>query len=232
MLSQAAAFPLPRGFQTPVPPRTELDAPSPGPERPALPSLGIPMCFARNKEIFGQGEPSSYVYRVVSGLVRVSKLLPDGRRQISAFHMAGDMFGFEPDNVRHFSAEAVVPAQVVAFKWPAILRAGAQSGEIYRELLNATMKGLRQTQEQLLLIGRKNALERVTAFLLEMADRTGKTAVVELPMPRHDIADYLGLTLETVSRMFAELKGLKAIKLDGARKVQLLDHERLAKMCA
>ena len=62
--------------------------------------------------------------------------------------------------------------------------------------------------------------------------RTGKNAVVELPMPRHDIADYLGLTLETVSRMFAELKGLKAIKLDGARKVQLLDHEQLAKMCA
>lgn len=230
MLTQATASPLAQPLPIPIQPQ-----PKRGPfgqESSAPRSLGIAMTFPRNKEICGEGEPSKYVYRVVSGLVRVSKLLPDGRRQISAFHMPGDMFGFEPDNVRHFSAEAVVPTQVVAYKWRTVLTADVQAGEIYRELLNATLKGLRQTQEQLLLIGRKSALERVTAFLLEMADRTGKNAVVELPMPRHDIADYLGLTLETVSRMFGELRELKAIKLDGARKVELLDREQLANMCA
>jgi CRP-like cAMP-binding protein len=101
-----------------------------------------------------------------------------------------------------------------------------------RDLLNLTMISLRNSQEHLLLLGRKNALERVAAFLLEMAKRTNADGVVELAMPRHDIADYLGLTLETVSRMFAELKEQGAIRLEGARCVHLLDKERLAAMGA
>ena len=189
---------------------------------------GIPMSFARNAEIYGEGETSGCVYKVVSGVVRVSKLLPDGRRQIGAFHMAGDMFGFDPDDVRHFSAEAIVPTKVLVFRGQSLLSKGIQSEAFLRELLSAATRELRHTQEQLLIVGRKNALERVAAFLLEMADRAGKKTVVELAMPRHDIADYLGLTLETVSRMFAELKELGAIKLDGARRVRLLDRERLA----
>jgi CRP/FNR family nitrogen fixation transcriptional regulator len=183
-------------------------------------------------EIFGEGEPARHVYKVVSGVVRISKLLPDGRRQISAFHTAGDMFGFETDDLHHASAEAVTPVKLVAYKWQSLLQAGTQSASLVRDLLNLTMIGLRRTQEHLLLLGRKNALERVAAFLLEMA-RRGKTGpVLELAMPRHDIADYLGLTLETVSRMFAELKALGAIKLEGARRVHLLDKERLAAMSA
>jgi CRP/FNR family nitrogen fixation transcriptional regulator len=189
--------------------------------------VGIPMTFARNAEICGEAEPSGSIYMVVSGMVRISKLLPDGRRQISAFHTPGDLFGFEPDEVRHFSAEAVVQTKVVAFKWQSLITASVRSGAFIRELLHVTMKGLRHTQEQLLLLGRKNALERVAAFLLEMAERSGKTGVVELAMARHDIADYLGLTLETVSRMFAELKALGVIGLDGARRVHVLDSERL-----
>ncbi len=101
-----------------------------------------------------------------------------------------------------------------------------------RDLLNLTMIGLRRTQEHLLLLGRKNALERVAAFLIEMSKRGKEGAVLELAMPRHDIADYLGLTLETVSRMFAELKSLGAIKLEGARRVHFVDKERLAAMSA
>jgi CRP/FNR family nitrogen fixation transcriptional regulator len=169
---------------------------------------------------------------VVSGVVRISKLLPDGRRQISAFHTAGDMFGFETDELHHASAEAVVPVKLVAYKWQSLLAEGTQSASLVRDLLNLTMIGLRRTQEHLLLLGRKNALERVAAFLLEMAKRAKPGQVIELAMPRHDIADYLGLTLETVSRMFAELKALGAIRLEGARRVHLLDKERLAAMSA
>jgi CRP/FNR family nitrogen fixation transcriptional regulator len=189
---------------------------------------GIAMTFARNAEICGESEPAGHIYMVVSGMVRISKLLPDGRRQISAFHMPGDLFGFEPDEVRHFSAEAVVQTKVIAFRWQRLITASVRSGAFIRELLHVTMKGLRHTQEQLLLIGRKNALERVAAFLLEMAERSGKTGVVELAMARHDIADYLGLTLETVSRMFAELKALGVIGLEGPRRIHVLDPERLA----
>ena len=96
--------------------------------------------------------------------------------------------------IHHCSAEAVVPAKVVAFKWQGLVGAGA-STSLVRELLTRTMIGLRHTQDHLLLLGRKNALERLAAFLLEMADRSGSTEVLDLAMPRHDIADYLGLTL-------------------------------------
>jgi CRP/FNR family nitrogen fixation transcriptional regulator len=168
----------------------------------------------------------------VSGVVRISKLLPDGRRQISAFHTAGDMFGFEADDLHHASAEAVTPVKVIAYKWQSLLADSAGSASVVRDLLNLTIIGLRQTQEHLLLLGRKNALERVAAFLLDMAKRTKTGPVVELAMARHDIADYLGLTLETVSRMFAELKDQGAIKLEGARRVHLLDTERLVAMSA
>ena len=194
--------------------------------------VGVPISVGSNMEIYGEGEPASHVYKVVSGVVRVSKLLPDGRRQISAFHTTGDMFGFEADDLHHASAEAVVPVKLVAYKWQSLLQEGMQSASLVRDLLNLTMIGLRRTQEHVLLLGRKNALERVAAFLLDMAKRAKSGPVVELAMPRHDIADYLGLTLETVSRMFAELKALGAIRLEGARRVHLLDKERLAAMGA
>ncbi len=226
MLTQATISQTPQ-FRPGFPLRQGLDRTLPGGQTEAGP-VGIPMSFARNAEICGEAEPSGRIYMVVSGVVRISKLLPDGRRQISAFHMAGDLFGFEPDEIRHFSAEAVVQTKVVAFKWQSLIAAGVQSSAFFRELLHVTMKGLRHTQEQLLLIGRKNALERVAAFLLEMVGRSGKVGPVELAMPRHDIADYLGLTLETVSRMFAELRAQGVIKLEGARRVHVLDLERLA----
>jgi CRP/FNR family transcriptional regulator, nitrogen fixation regulation protein len=197
-----------------------------------LGALGIAMSFGRNMEVYAEGEPAVHIYKVISGVVRISKLLPDGRRQISAFHTTGDMFGFEPGDVHHASAEAVGPVKVVAYKWHSLLVAGVRSVGLVRDLLNLTMIGLRNSQEHLLLLGRKNALERVAAFLLDMAKRTSADGVVELAMPRHDIADYLGLTLETVSRMFAELKEQGAIRLEGARRVHLLDLERLAAMGA
>ena len=194
--------------------------------------IGLAMSFARNAEIYAEGETAGYVYKVISGVVRVSKLLPDGRRQISAFHMPGEMFGFEANELHHASAEAVVPVKVVAYKWEGVLGAERQSASFVRELLSLTVLGLRHTQDHLLLLGRKNALERLAEFLLEMSARMGGSAVLELAMPRHDIADYLGLTLETVSRMFAELKEMGAIKLESARRVHLLDKAALRAMGA
>jgi CRP/FNR family transcriptional regulator, nitrogen fixation regulation protein len=201
-------------------------------ETSGLGALGVVMSVSRNAEVYAEGEPAGNVYKVVSGVVRISKLLPDGRRQISAFHMPGDMFGFEAGDLHHASAEAVTPVKVIAYKWQSLLNAGCRSASLVRDLLNLTMVGLRQTQEHLLLLGRKNALERVAAFLLDTAKRTKSVSVVELAMARHDIADYLGLTLETVSRMIAELKERGAIRLEGARRVHLLDKEQLAAMSA
>ena len=192
--------------------------------------IGLAMSFARNAEVYAEGETAGYVYKLISGVVRVSKLLPDGRRQISAFHMPGEMFGFEADEVHHASAEAVVPTKVVAYRWEGVLGAEKQPASFVRELLNLTVLGLRHTQDHLLLLGRKNALERLAEFLLEMSARMGGSSVLDLAMPRHDIADYLGLTLETVSRMFAELKEMGAIRLESARRVHLLDKAALKAM--
>lgn len=196
--------------------------------RPA--SSGMVLSFGRNAEIYAEGETARHVYKVVSGVVRVSKLLPDGRRQISAFHLPGDTFGFEADDIHSASAEAVVPTKLLAVKWQS-LGAAAPEG-LMRELLALTMVGLRRSQDHLLLLGRKNALERLAAFLLEMAARAGDAKVLDLAMPRHDIADYLGLTLETVSRTFADLKQLGAVKLESARRVHLIDAGRLKAMAA
>jgi CRP/FNR family transcriptional regulator, nitrogen fixation regulation protein len=228
MLTQVAhATPLPHQPDIALPLRGKRADASSG-----LCALGIAMSFGRNMEIYAEGEPAAHIYKVVSGVVRISKLLPDGRRQISSFHTSGDMFGFEADDLHHASAEAVVPVKVIAYKWQSLLSAGTRSTSLVRDLLNLTMVGLGHTQEHLLLLGRKNALERVAAFLLDMAKRTTTGSVVELAMPRHDIADYLGLTLETVSRMFSELKERGAIKLEGARRVHLLDRDQLAAMSA
>ncbi len=224
--------------QSPVTQTPRLQSPFtfPASRKPATPKSGMPagiaMSFGRNAEIYAEGETSAYVYKVVSGVVRISKLLPDGRRQISAFHMPGEMFGFEADGNHHASAEAVVPTKVIAFKWDGLPSTDRQSTSFVRELLNRTVIGLRHTQDHLLLLGRKNALERLAAFLLEMDARTGSSHVLDLAMPRHDIADYLGLTLETVSRMFAELKEMGAIKLESARRVHLLNAAKLKAMGA
>jgi CRP-like cAMP-binding protein len=194
--------------------------------------FGLAMSFARNAEIYAEGESSGYVYKLVCGVVRVSKLLPDGRRQISAFHLPGEMFGLEADASNLASAEAVTPVKVIAYRWDGVPGASRHSPCVMCELLNLAVIGLRHAQDHLLLLGRKNALERVAAFLLEMDARAGSNHILDLAMPRHDIADYLGLTLETVSRMFAELKQMGAVKLETARRVHLIDLAKLRALIA
>jgi len=193
------------------------------PLRPGNTSAGLSMSFGRNAEVYAEDEPSGYVYKLISGVVRVSKLLPDGRRQINAFHLPGEMFGFEADELHHASAEAVTPIRVIAYRREGMLRINKESANFVRELLNLTVLGLRHSQNHLLLLGRKNALERLATFLLEMSARMGGGMTLDLAMPRHDIADYLGLTLETVSRMFATLKDMGLIELESARRVHLLN---------
>lgn len=233
MLTPAPVSELPRmDHQRRPAPGTERLAPRVARSEPeAFLPASVPMNFSRNAEIYAEDEMAGYVYKLISGVVRISNLLPDGRRQISAFHLPGDMFGFEVDDLHHASAEAVVPAKVIAFKWRSLMSATASTGFVH-ELLNRTMIGLRQSQEHLLLLGRKNALERLAAFLLELAQRSGQDSVLDLAMPRHDIADYLGLTLETVSRMFAELKETGTIRLESARRVHMIDMTKLRAMAA
>jgi len=161
--------------------------------------------YDSGNEIFGEAEPANYLYQVVEGAVRTHKLLSDGRRQIGAFHMPGDIFGFENGHVHRFTAEAIVDTTVRFVNRESFERVEETDFAMFKSLLNMTTDSLQHAEDHMLLLGRKNALERVAAFLLEMHRRQIPEGFVALPMGRRDIADYLGLTLETVSRILSEL---------------------------
>jgi CRP-like cAMP-binding protein len=191
--------------------------------------IGAAMPFARNSEIYGENEPATYLYKVISGTVRTYKVLSDGRRQIGGFYVAGDMFGFENAAMHSFSAEAITQAKVMAIKRSAVTALAARNCSVAQQLLAVTGRELARTQEHLMLLV-KTAQERVAGFLLEMADRIHAHNEVELPMSRQDIADYLGLTIETVSRTLTQLENSAAIALPTSRRIVLRNRGALHRL--
>ena len=171
--------------------------------------------YSKGTEIFGQVEPADYIYQVIEGAVRSHKLLSDGRRQIGAFHLPGDIFGLENGGFHRFTAEAIVETTVRLMKRESLERVAKTDFTMVRSLLNMTTDNLQHAENHMLLLGRKTSLERVAAFLLEMNSRLTAAGVMALPMDRRDIADYLGLTLETVSRALSELQRKGYLKLAG-----------------
>ena len=189
--------------------------------------------YSKLAEIFGEGELAEYVYQITSGAVRTYKLLADGRRQINAFHLPGDIFGIENGEVYRFSADAIQNTTVKVAR-----RHHLFDGFKHREsgfptnLLGLVTRNLQHAEDHMLLLGRKTAVERVATFLLEMDERLGSPSVMILPMIRRDIADYLGLTLETVARALTALRkrGLIRFTCPLQRELMLLDRGALAKL--
>jgi CRP/FNR family nitrogen fixation transcriptional regulator len=188
--------------------------------------MGATVPYSRNAEIFGENEPADYVYKVVAGAVRTYKVLADGRRQIGAFYLLGDVFGLETNDTHTFSAEAIGDAKILVVKRSALMALAARDNEVARELWSITGQELRRVQDHILLLI-KTAKERVVGFLLEMAERVPGGNHIDLPMTRQDIADYLGLTMETVSRTFADLQSGASIELASARRIVLRDRGAL-----
>jgi CRP/FNR family transcriptional regulator, nitrogen fixation regulation protein len=193
--------------------------------------LGAPVTFHRNEEIFGENEPAEHLYKVLSGTVRTYKMLNDGRRQIGAFHLAGDIFALEAGEQHTFSAEAIGEATVLVIRRSAVTALAERDGEIARQLWTLTAHELHRVQAHVLLLI-KNAQERVAGFLLEMAERAPAADTIDLPMSRQDIADYLGLTIETVSRTLTQLEAAAAIALPSSRRVVLRDRSALSHLSA
>jgi CRP/FNR family transcriptional regulator, nitrogen fixation regulation protein len=156
--------------------------------------------YGKGTEIFGEAEPADYIYQVIEGAVRSHKLLSDGRRQIGAFHLPGDIFGLENGELHRLTAEAIVDTTVRLIKRQSLERVAKTDPAMVLCLLTMTTANLEHVENRMLLLGRSTARERVAAFLLEMNGRLTAASVLALPMSRRDIADYLGLTLETVSR--------------------------------
>jgi CRP/FNR family transcriptional regulator, nitrogen fixation regulation protein len=197
----------------------------------AMEAMGSQMKFGSNEEIFGEGEPAEYVYKVTKGAVRTYKILCDGRRQIGGFHLPGDIFGLETGNEHQFSAEAINNVTVLVVRRSAIVSLAERDSDAARALWSFTGSELNRVQEHLLLLV-KTAQQRVASFLLEMSTRLAAADAIELPMSRQDIADYLGLTIETVSRTMTQLASEQTIGLPSARRVVLRNSGALRQMNA
>lgn len=191
--------------------------------------MGAPMHFARNVEIYGEGEQADYLYKLVKGTVRTYKVLNDGRRQIGAFYLPGDMFGLESGAEHVFSAEAITNVTVLVIRRSAVAALAARDHSVARQLLAMTGRELARVQNHIMLLI-QTAQERVAGFLLEMTDRAQGRDEFELPMSRQDIADYLGLTIETVSRTLTQLENSAAIALPSSRHVVLRNRGALRRL--
>lgn len=202
-----------------------LGAPSPA----AADLMGVRMRFARNTEIYGDGEPAEYVYQVLRGAVRAYKMISDGRRQVSAFYLPGDIFGLELTDKHSCSAEAIADCDVLMVKRSAILALAKRNSDVANRLWSVAATDLHRSQNHILLLA-KSAQGRVAGFLLEMADRLHTEPAVDLPMTRQDIADYLGLAIETISRTLTEFKGAATIDLPASRRVVLRDRSALRRL--
>ena len=185
--------------------------------------------FAQDREIFGEGEDADCYYKVVSGVVRTCKFLSDGRRQIDAFHVAGDVFGIETGSVHSLSAEAVSDCRIVAYRRISLDRAGAQP--VPPQFVARLLRNLARAQEHAVLLGRRSAIEKVAAFLLDWARQSTTAAgTIGLAMTRQDIGDYLGLTIETVSRTLSQLERDGVIELPSVRQIRIKDIEALTEL--
>ncbi len=176
--------------------------------RSTLASLGTISHFERNATIFSEGDTADYSYRVVSGAVRLSKMMSDGRRQIAEFALPGDFIGINWLDEHAMTAEALNDVTVVAYARGRLERLGDENRDVRAELFANLRHDLWAAQNHLVILGRQSALERVAGFLVQLVERnrSGDKTRIDIPMTRQDIADYLGLTIETVCRMLTRLK--------------------------
>ncbi|WP_243373348.1 helix-turn-helix domain-containing protein [Microvirga solisilvae] len=182
------------------------------------PELGTTRTVAKDEEVFAEGDRAAYFYKVVSGAVRTFKLLSDGRRQIDAFHLPGDIFGLESGDEHRFSAEALGDATIIAYRRCSLEVLATRDQAFANQVIASTMRALERAQDHMLLLGRKHALEKIATFLLVLSERLTEDGHVDLPMSRIDIADHLGLTIETVSRSLTQLERQGVIELPAHRR--------------
>lgn len=196
----------------------------------ALEQLGTRLTYDRDEEIYAQDDDVEMLFQVVRGVVRTSRLTADGRRQVGDFYYAGDLFGLEPGPLHRFGAEALTGCEVLAVRRGAV-RAAAGDAELDRAVLAATHAEMERLQDHVVMLGRKSARERVGAFLMSMAQRQSGSAC-NLPMGRQDMADYLGLTIETVSRMLTQLQGEAIVEFPSTRSFQIRKPMALEELAA
>jgi CRP/FNR family transcriptional regulator, nitrogen fixation regulation protein len=196
----------------------------------AFDKAGSRMSYSRDAEIYAQDDDAEMIYRVVRGVVRTTRLTADGRRQVGDFYYPGDLFGLDPGPEHRFAAEALTGCEIQMVRRTSV-RAFAGDAELDRAILAATRRELERLQEHLMLLGRKSARERVASFLAAIAERQLEDEF-ELPMGRQDMADYLGLTIETVSRMLTQLQSDAIVEFPSTRRFQVRKWRALEALAA
>lgn len=195
----------------------------------ALDALGSVCRFRRGETIFGEGDELKSSYKIISGAVRLSRITEDGRRQIVEFRVAGDLMGFEWAESYGLTAEAVRDVTAIRYGRPRVDRMIEEKPEVRDRVLALVRKELRAAHDHLITLGCQSAKERVATFLLQLARRAGAGdgETIEIELGRQDIADYLGLTLETVSRTLSEFQRIGAIGLPKRRQIVIRSTARL-----
>nr|NUR37335.1 helix-turn-helix domain-containing protein [Sphingomonas sp.] len=195
-------------------------------------NLGWMLKLATGQTLFHEGDPATRVFTLTSGTLKLYKLLPDGRRQVTGFMHPGDFLGMSSDDEHAFSAEALEDAQLCWFPRNRFDDFVEEHGSMERELYRMAAHELAAAQQQMVLLGRKTASERLASFLLVLAKHAGQVPgrsfnIIRLPMSRSDIADYLGLTKETVSRIFSSFRRDRLIRLNAVNEMEIINYAGL-----
>jgi len=193
-----------------------------------LATIGTPMTFAAGTPLLHEGAPADHLFHITSGVVKVYRTLPDGRCQITGFLFAGDFVGLAPEDVYLSGVVAIGPVTASRIPRKKVEQLVEVSPMVARLLLQRACSELIAAQDQMLLLGRKTAPEKVASFLVSIAHRTAGD-LIDLPMTRTDIADYLGLTIETVSRTLSRLDADEIIEVDRAH-IRIIDAEALQEL--
>jgi CRP/FNR family nitrogen fixation transcriptional regulator len=197
-------------------------------------SHGVKLQFARNEPIFNQDDPADQVYRIIGGTVRLCRYMPDGRRHIVDFLLPGDLMGFVASPDLPVCAEAVTEVTLISFPRVCFDRLAEENVEVRARLLRHLSDNLLTAQQHLFVLGCQKARERVASFFVRLADRMGVSCGdrLDLPMSRQDIADHLGLTIETVSRTITALRSANAVLIPNSHQIVLRDMAALRGLAA
>lgn len=195
-------------------------------------ALSWTVALAPGQPLFHEGDRATRVFTLTRGCLKLYKLLPDGRRQVTGFMFPGDFLGISIDNEHAFTAESLEESELCWFPRNRFDLFVEEHGAMERELYRVAAHELAAAQQQMVLLGRKTAAERVASFFITLAEKAERRSsrparFVDLPMSRSDIADYLGLTKETVSRVLATLKRDRLIRLEALNRIEVLDREGL-----
>jgi CRP-like cAMP-binding protein len=183
--------------------------------------------LAANEHAYFEGDTECRIYRIEEGMMRLYRILADGRRQIMAFRSAGNIIGIGSNGKQFCSAEAVTPVRLRSLPLSVADRRMREEPVVQSELLNLLTNELAEARQQLAVLNRRSALEKVAAFIADHSRRSGYAQRVELQVSRNDIADFLGLTIETVSRTLTKLRSQRVIETPQAQSIIILDFDRL-----